>query len=177
MTCRKLKDIRRIVQAKNTQKFSSVAGRASASGWRGLTSIHGFRPSGVALFTIQSGLRAEIVRKILEGGRVIVSEAARRGARGFVKRVNIKTIRLNPDSRKALVENLIGEAGLVAGLIRANIVRTGCTGGCNAVCFTCMELIWSENGAIHAPACRQERTRVANWLCSSPVASTPTPEG
>ena len=68
----------------------------------------------MALFTIQSDFRYEIVRKIFEGGMGIVFEAEQHGARDFVKRVAIKIIRPNFASQKLFIENFIGEAKLVA---------------------------------------------------------------
>ena len=78
----------------------------------------------MALFTIQSDFRYEIVRKIFEGGMGIVFEAEQHGARDFVKRVAIKIIRPNYASQKMFIENFIGEAKLVADLIHTNIVQT-----------------------------------------------------
>ena len=49
----------------------------------------------MALFTIQSEFRYDIVRKIFEGGMGVVYEAEQHGARNFVKRVAIKVIRQN----------------------------------------------------------------------------------
>jgi serine/threonine-protein kinase len=99
----------------------------------------------VALFTIQSDFRYEIVRKIFEGGMGIVFEAEQHGARDFVKRVAIKIIRPNFASQKMFIENFIGEAKLVADLIHTNIVQTYHLGEAKGVCFICMELIRGVN--------------------------------
>jgi len=99
----------------------------------------------VALFTIQSDFRYDVVRKIFEGGMGIVYEAEQRGARDFVKRVAIKVIRANYASQKTFIENFIGEAKLVADLIHTNIVQTYHLGEANGVCFIAMELIRGVN--------------------------------
>jgi len=99
----------------------------------------------VALFTIQSDFRYEVVRKIFEGGMGIVYEAEQQGARDFVKRVAIKIIRPNYASQKMFIENFIGEAKLVADLIHTNIVQTYHLGETNGVAFICMELIRGVN--------------------------------
>ena len=99
----------------------------------------------MALFTIQSDFRYEIVRKIFEGGMGIVFEAEQHGARDFVKRVAIKIIRPNFASQKMFIENFIGEAKLVADLIHTNIVQTYHLGESKGVCFICMELIRGVN--------------------------------
>ena len=99
----------------------------------------------MALFTIESDFRYEIVRKIFEGGMGIVFEAEQHGAREFVKRVAIKIIRLNFASQKTFIENFIGEAKLVADLIHTNIVQTYHLGEAKGVCFICMELIRGVN--------------------------------
>ena len=99
----------------------------------------------MALFTIQSEFRYEIVRKIFEGGMGMVYEAEQHGARAFVKRVAIKIIRPNFASQKMFIENFIGEAKLVADLIHTNIVQTYHLGETNGVCFICMELIRGAN--------------------------------
>jgi len=99
----------------------------------------------VALFTIQSDFRYDVVRKIFEGGMGIVYEAEQRGARNFVKRVAIKVIRANYASQKTFIENFIGEAKLVADLIHTNIVQTYHLGETNGVCFIAMELIRGVN--------------------------------
>jgi hypothetical protein len=52
-----------------------------------------------ALFSINSELRYEIVRKIFEGGMGIIYEAEQHGARNFIKRVAIKVIRQSYASR------------------------------------------------------------------------------
>src|SRR6202044_561888 len=99
----------------------------------------------MALFTIQSDFRYEIVRKIFEGGMGIVFEAEQHGALDFVKRVAIKIIRPNYASQKMFIENFIGEAKLVADLIHTNIVQTYHLGEAKGVCFICMELIRGVN--------------------------------
>src|SRR5690242_14305292 len=99
----------------------------------------------MALFTIQSDFRYEIVRKIFEGGMGIVFEAEQHGSRDFVKRVAIKIIRPNFASQKMFIENFIGEAKLVADLIHTNIVQTYHLGEAKGVCFICMELIRGVN--------------------------------
>jgi serine/threonine-protein kinase len=99
----------------------------------------------VALFTIESDFRYEIVRKIYEGGMGIVFEAEQHGARDFVKRVAIKIIRPSFASQKMFIENFIGEAKLVADLIHTNIVQTYHLGEAKGACFICMELIRGVN--------------------------------
>src|SRR6202789_885491 len=99
----------------------------------------------MALFTIQSDFRYEIVRKIFEGGMGIVYEAEQRGAREFVKRVAIKIIRPNFASQKMFIENFVGEAKLVADLIHTNIVQTYHLGEAKGFCFIAMELIRGVN--------------------------------
>ncbi len=99
----------------------------------------------MALFTIQSDFRYDVVRKIFEGGMGVVYEAEQRGARNFVKRVAIKVIRANYASQKQFIENFIGEAKLVADLIHTNIVQTYHLGETNGVCFIAMELIRGVN--------------------------------
>jgi serine/threonine-protein kinase len=99
----------------------------------------------MALFTIQSDFRYEIVRKIFEGGMGIVFEAEQHGSRDFVKRVAIKIIRPNFASQKMFIENFIGEAKLVADLIHTNIVQTYHLGESKGVCFIAMELIRGVN--------------------------------
>ncbi|MGA2748943.1 MAG: serine/threonine-protein kinase [Verrucomicrobiota bacterium] len=97
------------------------------------------------LFTIQSELRYEIVRKIFEGGMGVVYEAQQHGARNFVKRVALKVIRQNYASQKQFIENFIGEAKLVADLIHTNIVQTYQLGEARGLYFICMELIHGVN--------------------------------
>lgn len=99
----------------------------------------------MALFTIQSDFRYDVVRKIFEGGMGIVYEAEQRGTRNFVKRVAIKVIRANYASQKMFIENFVGEAKLVADLIHTNIVQTYHLGEANNVCFIAMELIRGVN--------------------------------
>jgi len=97
------------------------------------------------LFTINSGHKYEITRKISEGGMGIVYEAAQLGARDFVKRVAIKVIRHNFASQQVFLENFIGEAKLVADLIHTNIVQTYNLGESNGSYFIAMELIRGVN--------------------------------
>jgi len=99
----------------------------------------------MALFTIETQCRYEIVRKIHEGGMGIVYEARQQGARQFVKNVAIKVIRDRFASQKLFIENFIGEAKLVADLIHTNIVQTYHLGEANGVYFICMELIRGAN--------------------------------
>ena len=99
----------------------------------------------MALFTIQSDFRYDVVRKIFEGNMSIIYEAKQRSARNFVKRVAIKVIRANYASQKQFIENFIGEAKLVADLIHTNIVQTYHLGETNGVCFIAMELIRGVN--------------------------------
>ena len=99
----------------------------------------------MALFTIESDFRYDVVRKIFEGGMGVVYEAEQLGARNFVKRVAIKVIRANYASQKMFIENFIGEAKLVADLIHTNIVQTYHLGETNGVCFIAMELIRGVN--------------------------------
>jgi len=98
-----------------------------------------------SLFTIQSELRYEIVRKIFEGGMGVVYEAEQRGTKGFTKRVAIKVVRANYASQKTFIDNFIGEAKLVADLIHTNIVQTYHLGEANGVYFIAMELIGGVN--------------------------------
>jgi eukaryotic-like serine/threonine-protein kinase len=100
---------------------------------------------GVALFTIQSEFRYEIVRKIFEGGMGIVYEAEQHGARQFVKRVAIKVVRQNYTDQQQFIDNFIGEAKLVADLIHTNIVQTYHLGESKGLYFIAMELIRGAN--------------------------------
>src|SRR5438477_11616520 len=97
------------------------------------------------LFTIQSDLRYEIVRKIFEGGMGIVYEAEQHGARNFVKRVAIKVVRQSYTNNKEFIANFIGEAKLVADLIHTNIVQTYHFGEAKGVFYIAMELIRGVN--------------------------------
>ena len=99
----------------------------------------------MALFTIQSEFRYEIVRKLAEGGMGVVYEAEQHGARNFVKRVAMKVIRERYASQPRFIENFIGEAKLVADLIHTNIVQTYHLGEAHGVCFIAMELIRGVN--------------------------------
>jgi len=98
-----------------------------------------------ALFTIQSDLRYEIVRKIFEGGMGIVYEAEQHGARNFVKRVAIKVVRQSYANNKQFIDNFVGEAKLVADLIHTNIVQTYQLGEARGVFYIAMELIRGVN--------------------------------
>ena len=118
----------------------------------------------VALFTIQSEFRYDIVRRIFEGGMGIVYEAEQHGARNFVKRVAIKIIRPNFASQKVFIENFIGEAKLVADLIHTNIVQTYHLGEANGVCFICMELIRGANLEQFTRQLAEKRTRLPKEL-------------
>ncbi len=95
----------------------------------------------MALFTIQSEFRYEVVRKIFEGGMGIVYEADQIGAQDFVKRVAIKVIRQNYANQKQFIDNFIGEAKLVADLIHTNIVQTYHLSETRGIFFMAMELI------------------------------------
>src|SRR6185295_7807944 len=112
-----------------------------------------------ALFTIQSELRYEIVRKIFEGGMGIIYEAEQDGARGFIKRVAIKVIRQSYASQKQFIENFIGEAKLVADLIHTNIVQTYHLGEARNIYYIAMELIRGVNLEQFADQLR-DKTRV-----------------
>ncbi|MBI3880208.1 MAG: serine/threonine protein kinase [Verrucomicrobia bacterium] len=98
-----------------------------------------------SLFTIESGFRYEVVRKIFEGGMGIVYEAEQHGAREFVKRIAIKVIRQTYSNQKQFIDNFIGEAKLVADLIHTNIVQTYHLGESRGVFFMAMELIRGVN--------------------------------
>jgi serine/threonine-protein kinase len=98
-----------------------------------------------SLFTIESGFRYEVVKKIFEGGMGVVYEAEQHGAREFVKRVAIKVIRQTYSSQKQFIDNFIGEAKLVADLIHTNIVQTYHLGESRGVFFMAMELIRGVN--------------------------------
>src|SRR5205814_3311101 len=97
------------------------------------------------LFSIESDLRYQIVRKIFEGGMGIVYEAEQIGTRNFVKRVAIKVIRQNYANQKQFIDNFIGEARLVADLIHTNIVQTYHLGETRGIYFIAMELIRGVN--------------------------------
>ncbi|RME92414.1 MAG: serine/threonine protein kinase [Verrucomicrobia bacterium] len=98
-------------------------------------------PVMAPLFTIQDGFTYEVTRKIAEGGMGIVYEAAQLGARGFRKRVALKTIRERFARQKMFMDNFIGEAKLVADLIHTNIVQTYHLGEADGLCFITMEYI------------------------------------
>src|SRR5947207_8305605 len=97
------------------------------------------------LFSIDSDLRYQIVRKIFEGGMGIVYEAEQIGTRNFVKRVAIKVIRQNYATQKQFIDNFIGEARLVTDLIHTNIVQTYHLGEAKGVYYIAMELIRGAN--------------------------------
>ncbi len=99
----------------------------------------------MALFTIESDFRYEIVRKIFEGGMGVVYEAEQHGARNFVKRIAIKVVRQNYADQKSFIDNFIGEAKLVADLIHTNIVQTYHLGEVRGMYFIAMELIRGVN--------------------------------
>src|SRR5450631_2237131 len=99
----------------------------------------------MALFTIETDFRYEIVRKIFEGGMGVVYEAEQNGARAFVKRIAIKVVRQNYADQKQFIENFIGEAKLVADLIHTNIVQTYHLGETRGMYFIAMELIRGVN--------------------------------
>jgi len=99
----------------------------------------------MALFTIESEFRYEIVRKVFEGGMGVVYEAEQLGTRNFIKRIAIKVIRQNYADQKQFIDNFIGEARLVADLIHTNIVQTYHLGEANNMFFIAMELIRGVN--------------------------------
>jgi len=99
----------------------------------------------MALFTIESEFRYEIVRKVFEGGMGVVYEAEQLGTRNFIKRIAIKVIRQNYADQKQFIDNFIGEAKLVADLIHTNIVQTYHLGEANNMFFIAMELIRGVN--------------------------------
>jgi serine/threonine protein kinase len=99
----------------------------------------------MALFTIESEFRYEIVRKVYEGGMGVVYEAEQRGTRDFVKRVAIKVVRQNYTDQKSFIDNFVGEAKLVADLIHTNIVQTYHLGEVRGMFFIAMELIRGVN--------------------------------
>jgi eukaryotic-like serine/threonine-protein kinase len=99
----------------------------------------------MALFTIESEFRYEIVRKIFEGGMGIVYEAEQHGARNFIKRIAIKVVRQNYASQQQFIDNFVGEAKLVADLIHTNIVQTYHLGESRGMFFIAMELISGAN--------------------------------
>src|SRR5437870_12591767 len=75
----------------------------------------------------------------------IVYEAEQHGTRDFVKRIAIKVVRQHYANQKQFIENFIGEAKLVADLIRTNIVQTYHLGEARGVYFIAMELIRGVN--------------------------------
>jgi serine/threonine protein kinase len=99
----------------------------------------------MALFTIESEFRYDIVRKIFEGGMGVVYEAEQHGAHDFVKRIAIKVVRQNYADQKSFIDNFIGEAKLVADLIHTNIVQTYHLGEVRGMFFIAMELIRGVN--------------------------------
>jgi serine/threonine protein kinase len=150
------------VQAKKHKKLTLFP-------WHGMAGLDFagqiYQHRSMALFTIQSDFRYEIVRKIFEGGMGIVYEAEQHGARDFVKRVAIKIIRPNFASQKMFIENFIGEAKLVADLIHTNIVQTYHLGEANGVCFICHGIDpRRESGAIHPSACGKKNAALPKEL-------------
>jgi eukaryotic-like serine/threonine-protein kinase len=99
----------------------------------------------MALFTIESDFRYDIVRKIFEGGMGVVYEAEQHGTRNFIKRIAIKVVRQNYADQKSFIDNFVGEAKLVADLIHTNIVQTYHLGEVNGMFFIAMELIRGVN--------------------------------
>ncbi len=99
----------------------------------------------MALFTIESEFRYEIVRKVFEGGMGVVYEAEQHGTRNFIKRVAIKVVRQNYADQKSFIDNFVGEAKLVADLIHTNIVQTYHLGEVRGMFFIAMELIRGVN--------------------------------
>src|SRR5713101_5500275 len=97
------------------------------------------------LFTIDSDLRYEIVRKVFEGGMGIVYEAEQHGARNFVKRIAIKVVRQSYANQKQFIDNFVGEARLVADLIHTNILQTYHLGEAKGIYYIAMELIRGVN--------------------------------
>jgi len=97
------------------------------------------------LFTIDSDLRYELVRKVFEGGMGIVYEAEQHGARNFVKRIAIKVVRQSYANQKQFIDNFVGEARLVADLIHTNIVQTYHLGEAKGIYYIAMELIRGVN--------------------------------
>src|SRR5437773_7350573 len=98
-----------------------------------------------ALFSVQSEIRYDIIRKIADGGMGSVYEAEQHGTREFVKRVAIKIIRESYAGQKLFIDNFIGEAKLVADLIHTNIVQTYHLGQTDGNYFIAMELIRGVN--------------------------------
>ncbi|MDB6110967.1 MAG: serine/threonine protein kinase [Pedosphaera sp.] len=99
----------------------------------------------MALFTIESEFRYEIVRKVYEGGMGVVYEAEQLGTRNFVKRVAIKVVRQNYTDQQQFIDNFVGEAKLVADLIHTNIVQTYHLGEVRGMFFIAMEFIRGVN--------------------------------
>src|SRR6266852_5260602 len=97
------------------------------------------------LFTIDSDLRYDIVRKVFEGGMGIVYEAEQHGARNFVKSIAIKVVRQSYANQKQFIDNFVGEARLVADLIHTNIVQTYHLGEAKGIYYIAMELIRGVN--------------------------------
>jgi serine/threonine-protein kinase len=118
----------------------------------------------MALFTIESDFRYEIVRKIFEGGMGIVYEAEQHGTRDFVKRIAIKVVRQNYASQQQFIDNFIGEAKLVADLIHTNIVQTYHLGEARGMFFIAMELIRGVNLEQFAQQLNDKRTPLPREL-------------
>jgi len=102
-------------------------------------------PVMAALFSINTDIRYEGVRKLSEGGMGVVYEAEQHGVRGFVKRVAIKVIRSYYADQKSFIENFIGEARLVADLVHTNIVQTYQLGESRGTYFMAMEFVSGVN--------------------------------
>ncbi len=75
----------------------------------------------------------------------IVYEAVQHGTNGFVKRVALKVVKQSYADQRPFIENLIGEAKLVADLIHTNIVQTYHLGESQGTYFITMELIRGAN--------------------------------
>ena len=83
----------------------------------------------------------ELTRKIAEGGMGLVYEATQRGIGGFRKVVAIKLIREEYSAIEEFRNNFIGEAKLVADLIRTSIVQTYHLGKVGEQYFMTMEYV------------------------------------
>src|SRR6201994_905770 len=118
----------------------------------------------MALFTIESDFRYDIVRKIFEGGMGVVYEAEQHGARNFVKRIAIKVVRQNYAEQKQFIDNFIGEAKLVADLIHTNIVQTYHLGEAKGMFFIAMELIRGVNLEQFAQQLHDKKTALPREL-------------
>ena len=101
----------------------------------------------VARFKRQSVLRLAIVRGRFEAGRAVVSGMGLRHMRGFVKRVDIRTICPNFTSQRVCMGTPASASRSVTALSRCNHVSIRPTGVCNVVCLNVMELTRSANGS------------------------------